>query len=68
MTVEGNKSIIKEDDSESRIMDKDQAAYVRIANAQSLDGTIPSRQLKLGFEFTLTSCIDSKIGDTTVIL
>jgi hypothetical protein len=38
-------SIIKEDNSESRKMDKDQAAYVRIANAQSLDGMIPSRQL-----------------------
>jgi hypothetical protein len=49
-------------------MDKDQAAYVRIANAQSLDDTIPSRQLKSGFEITLTSRVDSEIGGTTVIL
>jgi hypothetical protein len=53
-------SIIKEDDSESRKIDKDQAAYVRIANAQSLDGMIPSRQLKLDFEITLTSRIDNR--------
>jgi hypothetical protein len=64
MTVEGNCIYHQE----SRKMDEDQAAYVCIANAQSLDGTIPSGQLKLGFEITLTSCIDSKIGGTTVIL
>jgi hypothetical protein len=61
-------SIIKEDNCESRKMDKDQAAYVCIANAQSLNGTIPSWQLKSGFEITLTSRVDSKIGGTTVIL
>jgi hypothetical protein len=61
-------SIIKEDNSESRKMDEDQAAHVRIANAQSLNGTIPSRQLKLGFEITLTSRFDSKRGGTTAIL
>jgi hypothetical protein len=61
-------SIIKEDDSESRKMNEDQAAYVRIANAQNFAGTIPSRQLKSGFEITLTSRVDSEIGGTTVIL
>jgi hypothetical protein len=48
-----DSSIIKEDNSESRKMDKDQATYVRIANAQSLDRTIPSRQLKLGLRSPL---------------
>jgi hypothetical protein len=44
-------------------MDEDQAAYVHIANAQSLDGTTPSMQLTSSFEITLTSR-----GDTAVIL
>jgi hypothetical protein len=49
-------------------LEEDRAAYVRIANAQSLSGTIPSGKLMSGFEMTLLSCADNKIGGTAVIL
>ncbi len=41
---------------------EEDAAYVRIANARSLKGTIPSGQLNSGFEFTLVSCNTADIS------
>jgi hypothetical protein len=61
-------SATKEDKSAAKKLEEDTAAYVRIANARSLSGTIPSGNLTSGFEMTLTSCADNKIGGTVVIL
>ena len=51
-----------------RKLEEDKAAYVRIANARSLKGTIPSGQLNSGFEFTLVSRNTADIGGARVIL
>jgi hypothetical protein len=51
-----------------RKLEEDKAAYVRIANARSLKGTIPSEQLNSGFEFTLVSRNTTDIGGARVIL
>ena len=40
---------------EDREHDEDNAAYVRIANARSLRGTITSGQLNSGYKFTVVS-------------
>ena len=47
---------------------EDEDAYVRIANARSLKGTIPSGQFSSGFEFTLTSRDSADISNARVIL
>ncbi len=51
-----------------RKLEDDKAAYVRIANARSLKGTIPSGQLNSGFGFTLVSHNTADIGGARVIL
>ncbi len=61
-------SATKEEESAAKKLEEDTAAYVRIANARSLSGTIPSGKLMSGFEMMLTSCADNKIGGTVVIL
>ncbi len=61
-------STTKEEESAAKKLEEDTAAYVRIANAQSLSDTIPSGKLTSGFEMTLTSHTDNKIGGTAVIL
>ncbi len=53
---------------EDRKLEDDKAAYVHIANARSLKGTIPSGQLNSGFEFTLVSRNTADIGGARVIL
>jgi hypothetical protein len=53
---------------EDRELDEEKAAYVRIANARSLKGTIPSGQLNSGFEFTLVSRDTADISNARVIL
>jgi hypothetical protein len=47
---------------------EDEAAYVRIANARSLKGTIPAGKFSSGFEFTLTSRDSADISNARVIL
>ena len=47
---------------------EDEATYVRIANAPSLKGAIPSGQFSSGFEFTLISRDPTDISNTRVIL
>ena len=63
----------KDDDAdrkneEDRELDEDKAAFMRVANARSLKGTIPSGQLNSGFEFTLISRNTSDIAHARVIL
>ena len=53
---------------EDRELNEEKAAYVRIANARSLKGTIPSGQLNSGFEFTLVSRDTADISNARVIL
>ena len=63
----------KDDDAdrkneEDRELDEDKAAFMRVANARSLKGTIPSGQLNSGFKFTLVSRDTSDITHARVIL
>ena len=59
-----------EDKAEEEVpfLAKDEAAYVRIANARSLKGAIPSGQFSSGFEFTLASRNSADIDHARVIL
>ena len=44
---------------EDRELNEENATYVRIANARSLRGTIPSGQLNSGFEFIVRGAANS---------
>jgi hypothetical protein len=60
--------VVKATNDAVRKFEDDKAAYVRIANARSLKGTIPSGQLNSGFEFTLVSRNTADIGCARVTL